>query len=298
MNRKVNYNFPNPFNKKGSWLKGNLHTHSTESDGQMSAERLADRYRRCGYDFLAITDHNELTEVDKEDLMLLPGEEVDVGETDLDTNFHLVLIGTERRIGNSLSPQRTIEEAKCQGGEVILAHPNWSDLSTQEVCSLEGILGIEVFNTGCHLAGKGNSESHWNQLLGRGIRAWSFATDDSHQRINDHRPDDTCQAWIKVKVDRPGEKELLQAIRAGDFYSSHGPEIFDLRVEDDVVYVQTSPVEGISFVSKNGTGERWTAREGRKISRARFDLEDAERFVWVKCSDSRGRSAWTNPILL
>ena len=42
------------------WFKGNLHTHSLWSDGDDYPEMIADWYKRSGYHFLAISDHNVL----------------------------------------------------------------------------------------------------------------------------------------------------------------------------------------------------------------------------------------------
>ncbi len=44
------------------WWKGNLHTHSLWSDGDQFPEMIADWYRERGYHFLALTDHNVLSE--------------------------------------------------------------------------------------------------------------------------------------------------------------------------------------------------------------------------------------------
>src|SRR5687767_1959449 len=44
------------------WYKGNLHTHSLWSDGDDYPEMVADWYKRNGYHFLAISDHNVLHE--------------------------------------------------------------------------------------------------------------------------------------------------------------------------------------------------------------------------------------------
>ena len=44
------------------WWKGNLHTHSLWSDGDDYPEMIADWYRSSGYHFLAISDHNVLSE--------------------------------------------------------------------------------------------------------------------------------------------------------------------------------------------------------------------------------------------
>jgi hypothetical protein len=46
-----------PFQRPGRFFKGNLHTHSTVSDGSLPPEDVISLYRQHGYDFLAITDH-------------------------------------------------------------------------------------------------------------------------------------------------------------------------------------------------------------------------------------------------
>ena len=45
-----------------SWWKGNLHTHSLWSDGDDFPEMAVDGYKKAGYDFVAISDHNVLAE--------------------------------------------------------------------------------------------------------------------------------------------------------------------------------------------------------------------------------------------
>ena len=44
------------------WWKGNLHTHSLWSDGDDYLEMIADWYKRHGYHFLALSDHNILSD--------------------------------------------------------------------------------------------------------------------------------------------------------------------------------------------------------------------------------------------
>ena len=46
---------------KKNWYKGNLHTHSFWSDGDDFPEMIVDWYRRHGYHFLALSDHNTLS---------------------------------------------------------------------------------------------------------------------------------------------------------------------------------------------------------------------------------------------
>lgn len=47
------------------WYKGNLHTHSYWSDGDEFPEMIMDWYKSNGYQFIALSDHNILAEVEK-----------------------------------------------------------------------------------------------------------------------------------------------------------------------------------------------------------------------------------------
>jgi len=73
-------NFVNPFEAAGNWYKGNLHTHTTNSDGELSPDEVCRAYKKAGYDFLCITDHNRITKTDGvEGLTLIPGAEMGTG---------------------------------------------------------------------------------------------------------------------------------------------------------------------------------------------------------------------------
>ena len=48
--------------EEARWFKGNLHTHSLWSDGNDYPEMIADWYKRNGYHFLTLSDHNILQE--------------------------------------------------------------------------------------------------------------------------------------------------------------------------------------------------------------------------------------------
>src|ERR1700730_10095787 len=68
-----------------SLLRGNLHAHTTFSDGRFPVEEVVARYRDLGYDFLAITDHDDLIQPDywvnlpssDDRMIILPGVELD-----------------------------------------------------------------------------------------------------------------------------------------------------------------------------------------------------------------------------
>lgn len=53
---------PLPNEASPRWFKGNLHTHSLWSDGNNFPEMIVDWYKKRGYDFLALSDHNTISQ--------------------------------------------------------------------------------------------------------------------------------------------------------------------------------------------------------------------------------------------
>ena len=45
------------FKNNGNWYKGNLHSHTTVSDGKMTPEQSVEVYKEHGYNFLALSEH-------------------------------------------------------------------------------------------------------------------------------------------------------------------------------------------------------------------------------------------------
>ena len=48
------------------WYKGNLHSHTTNSDGVWTPEQSAKNYRDAGYSFLCFSDHDLYTDYRRE----------------------------------------------------------------------------------------------------------------------------------------------------------------------------------------------------------------------------------------
>lgn len=105
----------------GVWLKGNIHSHSTVSDGMFSPRELAELYRDHGYAFLSMTDHNVLvshSELPEDQIILLTGLEHDL-EYSPDKCIHVVGIAAAGKeeteyLCKRYSPRRT--EGSAPGG--------------------------------------------------------------------------------------------------------------------------------------------------------------------------------------
>jgi hypothetical protein len=175
-------------------LRGNLHAHTTFSDGVLPPERLVAEYEALGYDFLAITDHDDLIgeaywrALDRlaPRLLLFRGVELSWAEF-------------PQHIGRVIGDRETLH---------VLNHPARYRLSVAETverarriaqAGLE-LDAVEVTDTGLYRPQYDVEE----------IPLVRVATDDAH------KPPHFGRAWIEV--DAPRDRDgIIRAIRAGDF---------------------------------------------------------------------------------
>ncbi|MEW6354945.1 MAG: CehA/McbA family metallohydrolase [Planctomycetota bacterium] len=291
-----------PFKTEGNWYKGNLHTHTTGSDGDRSPAEIAAHYRAQGYDFLAITDHGKVTDIaglSHDDFLVLPGAELSASGAEFNYGYHLVAVNIWEVDGlaSNMDAQDVINAINAKSGIAIVAHPYWSALTIHDLMRLEGYIGIEVYNTSCwHSIGKGHSMIHWDALLSKGRNVWGMATDDVHWHFNDHRPVDACGGWVMVKAPALTEQNIVNALRAGQFYASSGPTIEDITVSDEIVAATVSPSRAIHFICDNGRGEAFTSPEGKPITSAEFKPKGKEKFLRIQTVAPDGGMAWSNPL--
>lgn len=291
------------FPEEGLWLKGNLHSHSTVSDGLFTPLELARMYADHGYAFLSMTDHNVLvphSELPEEEIILLTGLEHDI-EYSADKCTHVVgncAAGKDktdylckRYFADELTDQQLVDMMRADGQFVSLAHPVWSRMEPEEILGLENLHAIEVFNNGTeHLCHGGNAEIWWDMLLRHGKKVFATAVDDVHVA------DDLFGGWIQVKAAQRSREAILDAVFSGAYYASTGPVIHDFGMDGLNVYVECSLCREIHFVTYPPRGKSVFAEEGKPLTSAAHTLTGREAYVRVVCVDNDGRSAWTNPI--
>ncbi|MGD8519478.1 MAG: CehA/McbA family metallohydrolase [Anaerolineae bacterium] len=293
--------FANPFRQPGQWYKGSLHIHSTASDGQRTPEQVVAWYRGQGYHFLALTDHGVYRDGQRvaDDFVTLSGIELE-GVDPACGRYHLVGLGMQRPPGIGLRRDLALPEMvarlRTAGGRAVLAHPYWSGLMSKDLVGLTGCLALEVYNGGCEVDdAKGFSGVHWDDLLAAGDRLWGVAVDDAHWRSGTK---DAGLGWVWVKAASLTQTAILDALDAGHFYASSGPEIHDLALEGDRVRVQCSPAVAIDFVGSGPYSRRVAAPPGQTLTEASYHLREGQRYVRVACQNGAGHWAWGNPIFL
>lgn len=311
-----------PLEGNGAFYKGNLHCHSTLSDGRLVPERIVDIYRKRGYSFLAFSEHELFTDLEAfntEDFLIIPAIECGIGLPDSGKCYHLHGIqGSQAYRKNSgneplkhgmrtqtpewkglQTVQKVIDELKGSGNLVMLNHPVWSLNELEDFISLEGCFAMEIFNYGCEVENKtGLSTVYWDSLLRRGIKMWGIATDDNHNgNPCEGVPAewDSFGGWVNVKAEELSRDAIADALSAGRFYSSSGPEIFNYGVIDGEVFVECSPVATVYFITYERRGYSRRNSKG-SITKASFELNGDEKYVRIECQDMYGKTAWTNPI--
>lgn len=282
--------------REGVWLRGNLHMHTTRSDGRLSYEDAVARYEQAGYDFIAVTDHWVRSEsgTTAGGMLLLSGCEYNIGETVQEGVYHIVGVGMERAPAlerTEKSPQRIIDEIRAAGGVAILAHPAWSLNSAEDVARLTGLCGTEIYNTTSAVPPNVRPYSGLfvDQLASLGVLLPCMGADDAHRYVNDAT---VCS--IMVHAREKSHEAVLDAIRAGDFYATMGPSLA-LTVENGEAVVTCSPAVQVEFHSDAVWNDK-RVTQGVGITTARCRLLPFETFVRAEVVDSEGRRAFSSPV--
>jgi len=299
------------FSAPGRFWRGNIHTHSTRSDGVLSPEEVCRRYQAEGYDFLALTDHFvgiwgypivDTKPMRNNGFTTILGAELHSGAMGNGELWHILAVGLPEDFAASNSPhfgpvegQETGAElaarAVAAGAFVAIAHPQWSGLTLADARGLAAAHAVEVYNHGCAVgADRADGFGIADLLLSEGRALTLVATDDAHFTEPDH-----FGGWVMVKAEENTPEALLASLKAGTFYSSQGPELRDVRIEGKRVVVESSAVVSV-IVQGAGTGAK--AVHGHSMTRAEVPVERLDKSAWLRVTviDAAGRRAWSNPI--
>lgn len=288
------------------WLKGNVHTHTLESDGDVPPAEVAQWYRSRGYDFLVITDHDKVTRLESPGLLLIPGEEV----TDRlpKKPLHVNALGVQRVVTpqRGATPvenlQKNIDAVRAAGGVPLVNHPNfgWA-FGAAELAQLKNAVLFEIASGHplINADGPPSTEEMWDELLTAGKRWYGVAVDDSHH-FKCPPPASAAlpgQAWIVVRAEKPDAQLILAALERGEFYSSNGVEVADYVVTETAMTVTVRIPDGTSapryrteFIGANGRVLATT-----NANPAMYSFRGDERYVRARVTDSNGKHAWLQP---
>lgn len=302
---------PAAFSAAGRFWRGNLHCHSTRSDGVLEPAEVLRRYRAEGYDFVALTDHLigaygypivDTRAMRDEGFTTLIGAELHSGAMANGELWHILAVGLpddftppdapdfHAHAGMETGPE-IAARAVAAGAFVAIAHPQWSGLTLADARSITAAHAVEIYNHACAVgADRADGAAIADLLLSEGRQLSLIATDDAHFAEPDH-----FGGWVMVKAERNAPEALLAALKAGAFYASEGPELRDIRLSADRLVVECSAVTSVLVL---GHGSAAQSLQGRSMTRAEVTLDRFAASPWLRVVliDAAGKRAWSNPI--
>lgn len=299
------------FTAPGTFYRGNLHTHSTLSDGLLEPAEVCRRYKAEGYDFISLTEHfvglwgyplADTRPFRDAAFTTLIGAELHSGAMQNGGVWHILAVGLPDGFAPSSSPdfrphdgQETGPEvarrARDAGAFVAVAHPEWSGMTLADARSIEAAHAVEVYNHSCGTVGARSDGFHIADLLAsEGRRLTLIATDDAH-----FEDPDAFGGWVMVKAEANDPEALLDGLKAGHFYASRGPEIHGIEVAEGRVTVRCSAAENVIVL---GHGHLGRATFGTSMTQAEVPLADFSDSPWIRIvvTDRAGKRAYSNPI--
>ncbi len=303
-----------PFSQPGRFWRGNIHTHSTLSDGALAPDEVVQAYKGAGYDFMMLSEHfvdrfnspiADTRSMRSNRFTTIIGAELHAPNTSAGEPWHIVAAGLPLDFPpcrkDESGPQIARRAAEA-GAFIGIAHPSWSQLTIDDGHSIDVAHAVEIYNHGCAVeTDRGEGWYLLDQMLNDGKKLSAFATDDAHFT---HHDKDAFGGWVQVKAESLDPDELLEALKLGHYYSSQGPQIHSISISSKELEVSCSPVDTITVAGGTSRTARYS---GRAISSATLDLGDLEKgFVvptpspWLRVTiiDAAGNCAWSNPIWL
>jgi PHP domain len=230
------------------WLAGDMHTHTVHSDGAMTVPELARFAAGRGLDFVAVTDHNTISQHAElaaasaaHGIALIPGQEVTT-ETG-----HANALGDVGWIDFRESPDCWLEATEQAGGLMSVNHPIGGQVSWAVPMKRRPPL-IEVWHWSW-------LDTRWTTPLGWWL-AWDpdaipVGGSDWHRPGSD-APPGAPTTWVAAEAAEPGA--ILDAVAAGRTAisaSRDGPVL--LRVGDEFV---ASDADGLILAGPGGPQAR------------------------------------------
>ncbi len=290
------------------WYRGNLHTHTTNSDGDSPPDVVVSWYRDAGYDFLVVTDHDVLTDpAGLRDaagpMTLIPGEEISSGD------LHVNGLGIRERIAPTFADtvvdtiQGNVDKVRAQGGVPSINHPNFRwRVRPEDLAALRDVRLFEIHNAGPEVNNLGGRpgfpavEATWDTLLSADHRMLGVAVDDAHHfRVWGRPYSNPGRAWMMVRAEHADPAELLTALDAGLCYATTGVALAEVHAAGGELAIDIEQRWELHYRTTfvGVAGRVLDVQEGLS---ARYRLRGADRYVRARIDDSDGLTAWTQPL--
>ena len=284
-----------PYSPKANVYKGQLHCHSTNSDGYDTPTELVTFYKDVGYHFVSITDHDVATpNPNVAGILFIPGIEI---AADVGTTYHIPVYNVTN-IQAGRTGQGVIDGTLGLGGLANIAHPNYMayPIPYSDLASLSGYYGIEIFNANCTNMiddPAGYAENRWDELLTDGRKVFGFAVDDNHKSSSSWQAN---AGWVQVFADDLSVNSILDSLKRGNFYASTGASL-SVSVVGKVITATTGALGEAGKIEWIGKGGVVLRTSPLHVTTDSYTIVGDELYVRIKVTrDSDSKYAWSNPI--
>lgn len=299
------------------WYKGNTHTHTINSDGDSTPDEVVRWYREHGYNFLVLSDHNYLTEVDglnsvlgaANKFILIKGEEIsdNFQKKPIHINGLNVKELVEPQHGDSVAGviQNNVNAIRKVDGVPHINHPNfgWA-ISASDLKAVKNNRLFEIYNGHPEVNNLGGGgmpglEAMWDDILSTGITLYGIAVDDAHnfKTPGDRTKSTPGHGWVMVRAASLNAGEILGAMEQGDFYASTGVTLRDYQADGKQIAINIAP-SGTSKYTVQFIGRWGKLLKEVTTNPAVYTFNGDEFYVRAKVIESNGKTAWTQPVFL
>lgn len=307
------------FQQEKKWYKGDFHTHTTYTDGEMSREDNIDMTKRQNLDFFVATDHNIVPTswFAKTDTLVIPGTEV----TSSLGHFNIINPNTspfvQNRVSDMYNEAGTNQLIAQDYGDALVSinHPflkgcPWLYKDTK----MENIDTLEIINDPTYpdnLEAIEQALIAWNILLNDGFQITGIGGSDSHLRPDDHYDGSSQPSLIGdpgtfVYCNQLTAHNLMDSVRKGHVTVSRGGFI-NLTDGERLPGEQSSLQQGEIYASvdtEEAVYMEWIVdgeivkKESKSSDSYSFDFDENE-YHWIRVDIRYADGSlygFTNPI--
>ena len=190
--------------------------------------------------------------------------------------------------------QKVIDAAKANDSLIGINHPVYSLLDAEIIGNMKGLDFLEIVNQGSCLNGEDDNHYLYDQLLRKGYPLSITASDDRHSTsIIDYPDDPRPWAATMIKAKSLTHGDVYAALEKGDMYTTQGPEIYALYVEDGQVHMKFSNAKHVMMVT-SGRRRRYTvAQPNQYLQEVAYPIPTDMDYIRMVVVDEYGRKART-----
>ena len=309
------------FKAREDIYKANLHCHTIISDGSYTPEQIKKVYQAEGYSIVAYTDHmilqnhNHLTD---DNFLALNAFEMNIdyypepGLYHTARTYHFLFFAPRPEIVTTPeiplidyhdmeSINKYIDKMNKAGFLSCYCHPYWSLQTHADYIGLKGLFATEIYNHACEMEGfNGSYGEVYDDLLRSGEKLYCIATDDNHnlnqeKSISEDVRSDSFGGFTMINSKSLDYIDIMDGLKAGDFYASSGPCIYEISITDEFLQVNCSESDLLIVYTDSRIVH---TKVGKNMTMGRFKLTGLEKYIRVECRDGKLKKAHSNAYYL